>query len=118
MNEEKEEDEDDNLFDKTNEKEIARMLDKKYSLSELQNEVYYFFRANVFGIGRTIATAKEKRCILTNHDTDEEFEFSIKKKDGSGFRKKESENKSKEELINMYAFVIRNINKDCKKRGK
>lgn len=63
LNEEKQE-HDDSLFDKTNEKEIARMLDKKYSLSEFQNEVYYFFRANVFGIGRTIATAKEKRCTL------------------------------------------------------
>jgi len=119
LDKEKEDENESDLFDKTNEKEIAKMLDKKYTFSELKNEIYYFFRANVFGIGRTITTAKEKKCILMNHDTGDEFEFSLKNKDGpssSSSVKNKSTDKSKDELIRMYAFVIRNINKDCKKK--
>jgi len=117
LDEEKDNENDEDIgFDKTNEKEIRKMLDKKYTVSELKDEVYYFFRANVFGLGRNIVNAKERKCILTNHDTGEEFEFTLKNKDGStSSRTKESADKSKDELVTMYAFVIRNINKDCKK---
>ena len=62
--EEDKENDEDSDFDKTNEQEIARMLEKKYTLSELQENVYYFFRGNVFGIGRTIAGAKEKKMYI------------------------------------------------------
>jgi len=88
----------------------------KYTTAELKDEVYYFFRGNVFGLGRTITTVKEKKCTLTDHDNEEEFEFTLKNKDGSSScEKRENNDKSKEELVRMYAFIIRNINKDSNK---
>ena len=61
-NENKEEE--DKLFNKTDQNQIRDMLDKKYSLFKLQNQLYYFFRGSVFGIGKNIMTSNEKKICF------------------------------------------------------